>query len=75
MSSGDHFSTFSNTKTLQILSFFCPFLMPCHFILNSAEPLGFQNLHKVISHNTSDNKHWELPNKHQIFNINGQGER
>ena len=29
----------------------------------------------MISHNTSDNKHWKLPNKHQIFNINGQGER
>ena len=24
----------------------------------ASEPLGFQNLHKVISHNTSDNKHW-----------------
>ena len=39
----------------------------------ASEPLGFQNLHKVISHNTGDNKHWVLlTSVHPIFNINTQ---
>ena len=36
------------------------------------EPLGFQTLHKVISHNSGDNNHLELLSTHAIFNINGE---